>query len=184
MRKPIHLFFLLFIPILFFISWKKESIIISHKEKTKNIKLFEGAFTVPYEWRLISNKNDSLLIAGTDTITFSREMPNVFIPVLMLGYLYDDADSAHLAENRKIKIYNDSLIKAEPKILTHCMDNFHAKNSSYWFAYLFPCKEVAGKLYANIFIQKGGIIGVTTSAINSARAVQFIEILKTFRVKK
>jgi len=181
MGKLTRIFFLLLIPVFILVSWKSESIVVA-KEKTKKVKIFEGKFTVPFDWRLTSNKTDSFLITGTDTITFSRTIPETFIPVLMA--FGTAGDSAQMAEGKRLQAYNDSLIKAEPRILTHCMDSFHAKNSSFWISYLFPCKETSEKLYATIFIQKGGIIGVTTSKVNSARATQFIEILKAFQVKK
>jgi hypothetical protein len=182
MKKVIKLFFLLLISAFIFIGWKKEFFVVQ-KEKTKKVKIFDGKFTVPFNWRLTSNKLDSFLIAESDTIKFSREMPNVFIPVLMIMQ-DDDSDTAQHAENKRIKKYNDSLIKTDHKVLTHCMDSFHAKNSTFWIAYLFPCKEEAGNLTANIFIRSGGIIGVTTSKVNPSRATQLIEILKTFQPKK
>jgi hypothetical protein len=158
--KTIRILVLLIIPIILLVSWKGKTSFDSIP-KTKKINVLMGEITVPVNWESEIDSTAPIWFVhvhnGEYSLTFCE-----------MRTFYED----ELPNQEKLKLKrNDSI----------CSETFWPTDSSYTFGYEFHCAKKMGPVIGNYFRMPDGIVlGVNSSAVNSAQEAELITILKTF----
>lgn len=161
----------------------KETFFICCKGKTKIIKIPNGQLKVPSSWKSGSDENHIYLFAGKDTLIFTGNSVNMEKPPLK-AKLNPSKDTSYISYNHRVEMYNDSVISNNKSFFESCTDIYSPVDSSFTLYYDFPCR-IDGTIIANFSIKDGNTVtGVTTTKISSARAAEFIEVLKTLTKTK
>jgi hypothetical protein len=194
--KTIRILIFLLFPLVILVSWEKENIFVS-KEKSQKISIGIGTIKIPLSWQNKTVDNIQYLIDGKDTLCFAEQLltstERLCLKDTMDFYQRDVLDgyvvlkdTSSKTEIKKYKKYNDSIAKINPEIKTQCLDFFSPKKISFVLTYQYPCKSETGHIYASIIPQNLNVPcrEMRSTKVSPTRALEIIEILKTFQPSK